>query len=57
MSRRGITTVRESAILRFLGKLGGGAMGDFVAGAEQDENRFNVGVFAAMKADIDAANR
>lgn len=57
MSRRGITTVRESAILRFLGKLGGGAMGDFVAGAEQDENRFNVGVFTAMKADIDAANR
>lgn len=55
MSRRGTTAVRESAILRFLGKLGGGAMGDFVAGAEQDENRFNVGVFSAMQADIDAA--
>lgn len=57
MSRRGSTTVRESAILRFLGKLGGGAMGDFVAGAEQDENKFNVAVFSAMKADIDAAIR
>ncbi|HEY8312099.1 MAG TPA: hypothetical protein VIG47_16155, partial [Gemmatimonadaceae bacterium] len=57
MSRRGVTTVRESAILRFLGRLGGGAMGDFVGGPEQDENRFNVGIFTAMKADIDAANR
>ena len=57
MSRRGNTTVRESAILRFLGKLGGGAMGDFVAGAEQDENKFNVALFTAMQADIAAANR
>ena len=57
MSRRGSTTVRESAILRFLGKLGGGAMGDFVAGAEQDENRFNVSIYSAMKADVDAAIR
>lgn len=57
MSRRGTTTVRESAILRFIGKLGGGAMGDFVAGAEQDENRFNVSLYTAMKADIDAAIR
>lgn len=57
MSRRGNTTVRESAILRFIGKLGGGAMGDFVAGAEQDENKFNVALFSAMQADIAAANR
>jgi hypothetical protein len=55
MSRRGTTTVRESAILRFLGKLGGGAMGDFVASAEQDENRFNVSIYSALQSDIDAA--
>jgi hypothetical protein len=55
MSRRGTTTVRESAILRFIGKLGGSAMGDFVSGAEDDENRFNAAVFTAMRADIDAA--
>lgn len=55
MSRRGSTTVRESAILRFIGKLGGSAMGDFVANAEADENRFNVVVYTALKADVDAA--
>jgi hypothetical protein len=55
MSRRGSTTVRESAILRFIGKLGGGAMSDFVSGAEQDENKFNVSIYSAMKSDIDAA--
>ena len=54
MSRRGTTTVRESAILRFIGKLGGGAMGEFVSGAEEDENKFNATVFSAMKADVDA---
>jgi hypothetical protein len=57
MSRRGTTTVRESAILRFIGKLGGSAMGDFVSGAEEDENKFNAAVFSAMKADVDSAIR
>ncbi len=57
MSRRGSTTVRESAILRFLGKLGGAAMGDFVSNAEDDENKFNVVVYSAMAADINAAMR
>ncbi|HEY5086060.1 MAG TPA: hypothetical protein VII66_01760, partial [Gemmatimonadaceae bacterium] len=57
MSRRGSTAVRESAILRFLGKLGGTAMGDFVSNAEQDENRFNVAIYSAMKSDIDSAIR
>jgi hypothetical protein len=55
MSRRGTTTVRESAILRFIGKLGGSAMGDFVSNAETEENRFNVVVYTALKADVDAA--
>lgn len=55
MGRRGSTTVRESAILRFLGKLGGAAMGDFVSKAEEDENAFNVTVYTALKSDIDSA--
>jgi len=54
MSRRGTTSVRESAILRFLGKLGGSAMGEFVTNAEQEENQFNVVLYTALKADIDA---
>ena len=57
MSRRGSTTVRESAILRFLGKLGGTAMGDFVDKAEPEENRFNVVLYSALKADVDSALR
>lgn len=57
LTRRGITVVQESAILRFLGKLGGAALGDFVSKAEEQENRFNAGVFAAMRADVDAALR
>ena len=57
LSRRGSTTVRESAILRFLGKLGGAAMGDFVSKAEEDENGFNVMIYSAMKADVDSAIR
>jgi hypothetical protein len=54
ISRRLSTTVEESAILRFLGKLGGDAMGDFVAEAEAEENRFNATLFTAMRADINA---
>ena len=57
MSRRGTTSVRESAILRFLGKLGGSAMGEFVSNAEEEENAFNAGVFSAMRADVNAAIR
>lgn len=54
LTRRGTTTVRESAIMRFLGRLGGTALGDFVSKAEPEENRFNAELFAAMKADVDA---
>ncbi len=57
MSRRSTTTVRESAILRFLGKLGGSAMGEFVSSAEDEENAFNVEVFSAMRSDVNAAIR
>jgi hypothetical protein len=54
LSRRGTTTVQESAILRFLGKLGGAAMGDFVETAETEENQFNASVFTALQGDMDA---
>ncbi|HEV2643782.1 MAG TPA: hypothetical protein VGT98_13795 [Candidatus Elarobacter sp.] len=57
MTRRGTTTVQESAVLRFVGKLGGTAMGEFVSTAEEQENRFNAEVFNAMRADIDARLR
>lgn len=57
ISRRGTTVVRESAILKFLGKLSGTVMGDFVSKAEEQENRFNATVFSALKGDVDAALR
>jgi len=55
LGRRGATTVQESAVLRFLGKLGGTAMGDFVAKAEEEENRFNRSIFSALQGDVNAA--
>ena len=54
LSRRGTTTVQESAVLRFLGKLGGKVLGDFVATAEEEENRFDATVFTALREDTDA---
>lgn len=52
LARQASTTVQESGILRFLGKLGGDAMGDFVAEAEPQENRFNATVFRALQNDF-----
>lgn len=57
LTRRGATVVQESAVLRFVGKLGGTAVSDFVSKAEDDENRFNAQLFSAMKGDVDAALR
>jgi hypothetical protein len=57
LTRRGTTAVQESAILRFVGKLGGTAVSDFVSKAEEEENRFDAQFFAAMKSDVDAALR
>ena len=54
LSRRGTTTVQESAVLRFLGRLGGAAMGDFVETAEVEENQFDAAAFAALQGDFDA---
>lgn len=57
LTRRATTTVQESGVLRFLGKLGGDAMGDFVAEAEAEENRFNATLFNALRSDIAALLR
>jgi hypothetical protein len=50
--RRGFLQVQESAILRFLGRLSGQAMGDFYGSSEMDEVSFNGDAFRALRADI-----
>jgi hypothetical protein len=52
IARRSLTVVQESAILRFLGRLGAEAMGDFVGNSETEENRFSAEVFNALRLDI-----
>jgi hypothetical protein len=54
IARRSQTVVQESAILRFLGRLGAEAMGDFVGKSEVEENRFSAEVFNALCLDIRA---
>jgi hypothetical protein len=51
IGRRTSATVQESAILRFINRLSGTAMGDFVGKAEIEENRFSAEVFTAMRMD------
>ena len=54
LSRYTSTIVQESAILRFLGRLGATAMGDFVGKAETEENRFSADVFNSLRLDTRA---
>jgi hypothetical protein len=54
IGRRTSATVQESAILRFLNRLSGTAMGDFVGKAETEENRFSAEAFNAMRLDARA---
>ena len=56
IARRTSATVQESAILRFLNRLSGTAMGDFVGKAEVEENRFSAEVFNAMRLDSRCAD-
>jgi hypothetical protein len=46
------TVVKESAIMRWLGGLGGTAFGDFEGKSEAEENRFLVQMLEAMRRDI-----
>lgn len=54
IARHSTTVVQESPILRFLGRLGSTAMGDFVGKSEVQENRFSAEVFNALRLDIRA---
>jgi hypothetical protein len=47
-------TVRESAIMRFLGNLGFTAMSDYAGKVEEEENRFIAEAMQALKADMAA---
>ncbi len=54
LERRAAGVVRESAILRWLGALGGRAVGDFEGKAEAEENRFLAEAFDALRQDLRA---
>ena len=54
IARRLTVPVQEAAIVRWLGKLGFGAMSDYSGQAEEDENRFTVEVFTALQEDFAA---
>jgi hypothetical protein len=54
IARHTTTVVQESAILRFIGRLGATVMGDFVGKSESEENRFSADVFNALRLDIRA---
>jgi hypothetical protein len=54
LNRRGTLVVQESGILRFLNRLSGTAVGDFLGPSERQANRFNADAFRALRADIAA---
>ncbi len=54
LNRRGMLVVQESAILRFINRLSGTAVGDFLGPTEREANRFNAETFRALRADIAA---
>ena len=54
LNRRGTLVVQESGILRFLNRLSGTAVGDFLGPSEREANRFNADAFRALRADFSA---
>jgi len=52
LNRRASLVVQESAILRFINKLSGTAVGDFLGPTEREANKFNAEVFRALRQDI-----
>lgn len=54
LNRRLSLVVRESGILRFLNRLSGTAVGDFLGPSEREANRFNADAFRALRADVSA---
>jgi len=54
LNRRFALTVQESGILRFLNRLSGTAVGDFLGPSEREANRFNADAFRALRLDVAA---
>jgi hypothetical protein len=54
LNRRGALVVQESGILRFLNRLSGTAVGDFLGPSEREANRFNADAFRALRIDVAA---
>jgi hypothetical protein len=54
LNRRFALTVQESGILRFLNRLSGTAVGDFLGPTERESNRFQADAFRALRIDIAA---
>lgn len=54
ITRRALLVVQESAILRFINRLGARATGDFFGKTEADEARFFRDVFSALQSDVTA---
>lgn len=54
LNRRLSLVVRESGILRFLNRLSGTAVGDFLGPSEREANRFNADLFRALRGDVSA---
>ena len=54
LNRRLALTVQESGILRFLNRLSGTAVGDFLGPSEREANRFNADAFRALRLDVAA---
>jgi hypothetical protein len=52
LNRRGLLVVQESGILRFLNRLSGTAVGDFLGASEREANRFNADAFRALRLDV-----
>lgn len=54
LNRREGLVVQESGILRFLNRLSGTAVGDFLGPSEREANRFNADAFRALRIDVAA---
>jgi hypothetical protein len=52
LNRRSTLVVQESGILKFLNRLSGTAVGDFLGPSEQEANRFNADVYRALRIDV-----
>jgi len=52
LNRRGSLVVQESGVLRFLNRLSGTAVGDFLGPSEREANRFNADAFRALRSDV-----